>query len=521
MPGGECLADSNQAPAAPAFIGPSENIQTLTPEQTVFTLSPFEDPDPEDVHAATELEIWLAPSGALVARVWQAVVEDPAKLTRASLDDGQFEGTATALEPWTRYAVRARFLDSNGTCSSAGEWSEPLLFRTDDGSAIFFDPATVFEFELELSPETLAAIDAEARPPGCVPFVRDSHPGTLRFQGQEFQNVGVRSKGGCGSARRISGKTAFKVNLSWDDPNVPGCPEERRLHGLERFTFNNMVQDRSFIHESLAYDLYKRMGVPTPRTAYTRLLVNGELWGLYRHVESLDRRFASRWFGSKDGMLYEGTYRCDLIPANIPPDTDGVYCFSRKFGTGQCSNPTDFVLLADLINTLDQVPAGQFYPEVEQYFEYDRFLAMWAVNSVIGHWDGYEQRIINNYRVYYDETVGRWTVIPTGVDQTYQTSPPFEVDPFNVSGILASRCLQEPDCEAAFAAKLRETLAVFEAIDHTQTVQQLRDLIITHVMEDPRKEFDFSQWQGHVDDTLQFIANRPARIRQYLSDRGL
>lgn len=512
---------SNELPAAPEFLSPTGSNQFLVPEQTVFMLSPFDDADPDDVHASTELEIWLAPNGSLTAREWHAVLDDPAKLTEVTLDDGQFEGDVTELAPRTRYAIRARYSDSSGACTSAGAWSEPLVFQTDDGSGIFFEPGVIQEFEIDIPPESMAAIDAEARPPGCVPFKRDSHPGTLRFEGQEFPNVGVRSKGGCGSARQISGKMAFKINLAWDDPSAPGCPDERRLHGLQRFTFNNMVQDRSFMHDTLAYELFKRMGVPTPRTGYSRLTVNGELWGLYLHVESLDRRFSSRWFGSKDGMLYEGTYRCDLIPANIPPDTDGVYCFSRKFGTGDCSPPTDFALLADLINKIDQAAPGEFYPEVEQYFEYDRFLAMWAVNSVIGHWDGYEQRIINNYRVHYDDTVARWTVIPTGVDQTHQTSPPFEVDPFNVSGVLARRCLEEPDCEAAFAAKLREALAEFESMDYNQRVQELRDLIITHVMEDPRKEFDFNQWQGHIDDTLQFVADRPARIRQYLTDRGL
>ena len=519
--GEPCLDMANQAPAAPLIENPTANRIDVIAEQLTISLSAFSDPDESDTHAASEFEIWLAPSGAPVVRVWQATIEaadnlSTDKLTAVALADGVFDSGSTGLERWTNHIVRARYRDASGTCTAWSEWSEARAFRTDDGSSYLFEPQRIHTFHLDIPPESWDAIDAEARPPDCVPYKRNSYRGTLRFEDQVFENVGIRAKGGCGSSRHLNGKSAFKVNLSWDDPEEPGCPETRRLHGLKRFTFNNLVQDSTFMHETLGYMFYKRMGVPTPRTSYTRLYVNDQFWGMYLHVESLDRRFAARWFESNDGMMYEGTYWCDLIPDKIPPDTDGLYCFSRKFGTSACSTPSDYNLLAELIQAIDALPDGQFYPEIEQFFEFDTLLSSWAVDSIMAHWDGYEFRIMNNYRVYYDPGTSRWTLIPTGIDQTFKG----DLEPFNVDGILARRCVQEADCEKAFADKLSQAIAIFEEMSLARRSEELRAQIMEHVMEDPRKEVGYNGFMSRVDTMLQWIDDRPARMRQHLRDRG-
>ena len=516
--GQECLADANQPPQAPTIEGPISGLVGITTAQMVVSTSPFVDPDAGDTHAVSEFEIWVAAAGTPLARAWHATIADPARLTQVTLADGEFDDARSDLDPWTDYIIRARYGDSSGSCTSWSEWSQASRFRSDDGSNYFFDPTRTLTFELDIPQASYDAINAEARPPGCVPYERNSYPGTLRFEGEVFENVGIRVKGGCGSARRLDNKAALKIHLDWDDPSVDGCPVERRIHGLDRLTFNNMVQDPTYMHETMAYELYKRMGVPTPRTNYVRLYINGMYRGFYLNVESLDRRFVARRFQSKEGMMYEGTYFCDLIPSKIPPDTTGTYCFSRKFGTGTCSEPSDFQLLAELIQAIDALPAGQFYPEVEKFFEFDTFLSQWALESVLDHWDAYEFSIINNYRVYYDPATTRWTMLPTGVDQTFGNRGQ---SPFAVSGILATRCLSEPDCEAAFAARLRQAVKVFEDANLVERINELRARISDQVMEDPRKEVTFDQYNAAVDAMVQWIPTRSAYIEQQLTNRGL
>jgi len=518
------LAPDNSPPDAPSLLAPAANAVGVPSELLTLVGTAFADPDPDDVHSESEFEIWSFRDGAPLALVWTAAVADPAKLTSVTLADGEFAAgpSVTALGDWIEYGARARYRDSNAVCPSWSAWSDYVPFRSDDGSYYLFDPSRIHDIYIDLSPDSWNAINAEALPPDCVPYLRPYHPGTVRFEDQVFEGAGVRVKGGCGSARDLNGKAGFKLNLEWDDPDVAGCPPERHLYGEQRLTLNNLVQDRSFVHERLAYALHHAMGVPTPRTAHIRVHVNGELWGLYLNVETIDRRFLRRWFDSNQGMLYEGTYWCDLIQENVPPTLDDTYCLSRKFKGGPCTtpepdtDPADYTLLRELVAKIDALPPGGFYPEVEAFFDFDTLLSSWAVHAIVAHWDGYEFEIVNNYRVYHDPSTDRWTIIPTGLDQTFDQ----DMGIWEAQGRLAVRCLEEPECEAAYAARVHQALDAFTQLDLSSRALEIRDQISNDVAQDPRKEVGYDQFLSRVEETRQWIARRPNDILQMLAQRG-
>ena len=123
------------------------------------------------------------------------------------------------------------------------------------------------------------------------------------MRGLEQGNSG-RSTWGSGSRaarsfRPLTGKAAFKVKF---DKFV----EEPALPGLEKMTLNNMVQDPSMIHETLAYEAFRAAGVPAPRTGYAFVTVNGEDYGLYLDIESLDEVSLPHWFASTKAPLRGG-----------------------------------------------------------------------------------------------------------------------------------------------------------------------------------------------------------------------
>lgn len=474
-------------------------------------------------HAATEMEIWRVAADEPIERVWSAHLEAPRELTRAALADGAYEGSAGlagALPGWTEHAVRIRY---RSACGAWSEWSADRRFRSDDGSSYLFDPEVVRVVELEIPPDSYAAIDAQAV--GPWPYVpdRDYYTGTLRFEGETFEGVGIRVKGGCGSSRHLDGKAGFKINLGWDDPAVDGCPEERRLYGQKHLTLNNAVQDPSFEREYLGYMLYRAFGLPAPRTAWVRLKVNGEDWGLYVHVESFDRRFLARWFASKDGMMYEGGPFCDLVPEQVPP-TGGEECFDQEFSTDACDqaeageDPTDWSLLAELAGQIAALPEGGFYREADAFLDTDEFLGSFAVTAVIADWDGYEYGNINNYRVYHDPATDRWALIQSGIDNSFDSQPAFDFWP--VTAVLAQRCLAEEDCAAAFADKVRAAADLFEQLDLAAEAARVHTRIWPDITSDPRKEVSNEQSQAAHDSLLTWIAARPAAVRATLAAHG-
>ncbi len=404
-----------------------------------------------------------------------------------------------------------------------------------DPGAYLFEPALVHDYYLEIPEASWEGIDAQAMPTGCealadpnlmgpydITAPRRYYTGTLRFEDQVFEGVGIRTKGSCGSSRTLYGKPSFKVSLAWDDPDVPGCPIERRLHGLKSLTFNNAVQDWSYVRERLGYALYAAMGVPAPRLAHARLFVNGELFGVYVHLETINRQFLKRWFSSNDGMMYEASYVCDLVPDFIPEGDGESICWQREFDSDACdtptldADPTDWSLLRQLADDLATLEEGSFYPEVEAFIDFDTFLSAWAVDSVIAHWDGYPFWMQNNYRVYHDPSSGRFTLLPSGIDQTFKQ----DQNPWRVGGLLSYRCKIDPECDAAFARKLDAAVATFEALRLGDEAAERFDLIADHVRNDPRREHSYADFVAAHDFLQQFLDERPARVRTLLQERG-
>lgn len=526
IPEGE---DLEPAPA-PAIVAPSAGRLDIDQDTVVFEATL---PAAEVTHLETQAEIWRIGGGMPVLRVWTATIE-PDPMTEApisptfTIEDGTFEGISetSGLLDWEDYGVRVRHrvLGAGEGCSHWSEWSELREFRTDDGSTFLFDDSQILDVALTIGPESFAAINAEARPPGCVPYSRNYYTADAVIDGIEYLGVGLRAKGGCGSARNLDAKAAFKVNLSWDDPAVPGCPDTRRVYGTKRLTLNNMVQDRSFVHERLGYYFYKLMGVPTPRVANVRLAVNGEPWGLYLNVESIDRRMLSRWYESNGGMLYEGTYFCDLVPANVPAEEDNdSMCLSRKFKDDICDgnpdpgdDPLTYAPLRDFVAAVEALPDGEFYPAITELVDFELFLSLWAADSILGHWDGYVIQVVNNYRIYHHPISDNWSIIPTGIDQTFDR----DTNPFAPTGLLAVRCLAEPDCAEAFAERLSEGVDIFESADLAAMVESIHAQIAAEVAADPRKPGTVAEYDNARAATVDFINRRPAEIRTYLTDNG-
>lgn len=512
---------TNLPPLAPSILEPVAGRVDVVADALVIEVSAFADADAVGNGSVLEVEIWRERDGELDERAWSAEAMGSTTLTLA---DGVFDPDyAAGLTDWDDYLVRARYADGNDVCAAMGEWSDSLGFRTDDGSTALFDDSIVRDFYIDIGPESWNAIDDEAYPPGCVPYNRNYYTGTMRFEDQVFEGVGVKIKGGCGSSRGLDAKASFKVNLEWDDPDVDGCPESRRLMGEKSFSFHNGVQDESASHERLGYAMFRELGIPAPRAASIRLFVNDDLWGVYTHVETIDRRFLDRWFDSREGALYEGTYWCELEPGNVPVDPDDdSRCLTREFTPDACSqpdpdgDPLDYTRLQELVEQIGALQGRSFYPEVEQFFHYDRFLTTWAIESVISHWDNYAFSIRNNYRVYHDPSTGLWTLISTGIDQTFSG----DEDPWGVDGVLAEMCIAQPECEAAFAAKLAEVNDAFEAFGYAERAEAIFDQLSPHVEEDPRREYGFGTFVQRHDEIQSYVADRPDRIRQYLESRG-
>jgi spore coat protein CotH len=298
----------------------------------------------------------------------------------------------------------------------------------------------------------------------------------------------VRLKGQLGSKRAFNEKPAFKIDVE----------KGQDVLGFDNLTLNNMVQDSTMLHETLGYRVYADAGVPVPETTYIWLTVNGEPYGLYLLVESIDRRFLKRRFGDGSGMLYEGAYGSDLNPG----DED-------KFELDEGKDPGR-AGLRRLIRAVAAQSDDVFYGD-SALVDTRAFLAMMAVQVLINDWDNYYRS--NNYRIYWNPSAHRWVFIPTGIDQTF-THHKTEI--FGATGTLFRRCMKSDRCTRDYKAAVRDAAARFERLDLTGTLDRVWSVIGGRAESDPRKPYNAEAMNAARAQLRQFIETRAEEVRSDL-----
>lgn len=126
--------------------------------------------------------------------------------------------------------------------------------------------------------------------------------GNITINGETFYNVGIRPKGNSSLKMVASDDTTDRYSLKIDfGKYVDG----QTYHGLEKLVLNNMISDTTYMKEYLSYDLYELLGVATPEYSYSNIKLNGEDWGLYLAVETIEERFLEKQYGTSEGNLYK------------------------------------------------------------------------------------------------------------------------------------------------------------------------------------------------------------------------
>jgi spore coat protein CotH len=140
-----------------------------------------------------------------------------------------------------------------------------------DDTAALYDPSTVVIIDLTLPPGEEAKLEATPTEyvKGTVSMTKSSDGTPAGEEPTPFvaeRPVEVRLKGSeGGSFRKLTEKAAFKLKFK----------AVNAVFGLRKMTLNNMVQDPSMVHETLAYAAFRATGVPASRTGFAYLRVNG------------------------------------------------------------------------------------------------------------------------------------------------------------------------------------------------------------------------------------------------------
>jgi CotH protein len=374
-----------------------------------------------------------------------------------------------------------------------------------DPAASMYTPGTIVAIDLTLPPASVAALEAD--PEGDYvegTFSLAATDGTPKGIGGFSQplTVGIRLKGGTGSFRELKDeKAAFKIKFNF----VKG----QKFLGLKKLTLNNMVQDPSMVHETMAYEVFRSLGVPSPRTGYAYVRVNGADYGVYLNLETFDDVFLPRWFGSTRHL-----YEADKPGVDVSPGGAGEF----EVDEGDEGDRTDLEALIAAANS----GSGDWSDGMAAVADLPEMAKMWAVERYIGHWDGYagvaDAFRPNNYYLHSEDVgpgAGRFQMLPWGADQTWDARVEFDE---SAGGLLFNHCLADSDCFGLYEEDLRDTYASTAALDLDTAARCTAERLAPwQAMEDEgRREYDSAEIAEGVAEGRQFIADRPQELAAWL-----
>jgi spore coat protein H len=385
--------------------------------------------------------------------------------------------------------------DGDADCKDVDCIQQPIC----DTGKVLFDEAVLHTVELSVDAANLV---------GLTPGNETRVSANLIFDGNPVDNVGIRIKGFIGSVQDINGKPGFSVKLN---EFVPG----QDLFGVKKFTFDNSIQDPSFLSEHIGYELWRRAGVPAQRTSYARLTFNGTYYGVYVVNESVNANFLARNFDGGEGNLYEGVFGIDVL------DVDTIDIDTNE----DINDRSDLQALADIIVN---VPDNQFVAAVSEVIDLDAFLRYWAIEALTYHWDGYAEFGTfgccspNNYYIYHEPTLDKIFFLPHGIDQLFQDISVNVMNPPSPGASLATRLFAISEARVRYAAAIREVLAsAWDADVLGARLEAALSLIQSSVLEaDHNPNFNSNDFLPSVQRVRDYLQQRPQIAEQQLIDAG-
>ena len=265
-------------------------------------------------------------------------------------------------------------------------------------------------------------------------------PAEVFYQGKEWYRVGVRFKGNSSLAstwRSGNMKLSFKLDFDEFEDDYPQI-DNQRFYGFKKLSLKNNFNDKSFLREKVAGDIFMNAGLASSHTAfYTVYVDHGDgpvYFGLYTLVEEVDDTVIDTQFADNDGNLYKP----DGNGASFASGTfsESVFVKETNEDKGDWSDIQNlFTMLHASNRTTD---AAAWRANLETVLDTDVFLKYLAVNTVIQNWDTYG-RMTHNYYLYNNPDNNLLTWIPWDNNEALQTGNMGGSLPLNFSGLSSSQ----------------------------------------------------------------------------------
>jgi len=334
--------------------------------------------------------------------------------------------------------------------------------------------------------------------------------------GITYDSVGVRFKGNS-SYHPDRVKNPFNIKIDY--------VRNQDVYGVKKLKLSNMFKDPSCIREVLSYEILRNY-IPASKANFVFLYINGNIHGLYTNVESVDKDFVGKYFGSDNKSFF----KCDPITITGTPEPppagclpvvgiaspliimgDDSICYEQSY---EIKSDCGWTNLQNLIVELDENPVN-----VYQVLNIDRVLWMLVFNNIFVNLDSYTGAG-HNYYIYEDEHDRFQTIIwdlneNFGVFKNGGQGPPLNLDQMihlstkwnhtNPNRPLISKLLSIPEYWNKYYAHYRTIYKDFLVNDAMKIrAVELQQLIDTCVYNDPNLLYSYQDFLIALNQNIGF-----------------
>lgn len=290
----------------------------------------------------------------------------------------------------------------------------------------------------------------------------------VSIDGVDIDSVGVRQKG------FFSNWGAFGSNkkpLKLDFKEF----KDHKFDGLKKINLANGFKDPSMMRDVMAYKVFREMGLKAPRTAYAKVYLNDQYWGLYIMVEQIDSEFLEDHYGQPDGNLY----KC-IDNTSLKYQGNNWSSYSDEFALKTNEDINDNSRFIDLVKKINQTPDAQFKDSLDAIFETSDYLAILACDVLMYNWDSYYEHGRNFY-MYLNPHDNKFEWIPWDYNLAFSES---------ATNIILS--YNDPQDEKPL-------------VKRTQENQEYRQWYFQRICHILLNRFNLSYLEEYIDNTAELI----------------
>lgn len=365
----------------------------------------------------------------------------------------------------------------------------PLYSQTDSSDLLFKD-LTVYTYELDFySPNWEQELEDNYE-------IEEYIPAKLIYGDITLDSIGVRYKGNSSYMMSSSGpKKPYKFKF---DKYI----DDQTFFDLKKLNFSNCAKDPTFMREVIGYEVARRYDI-APRTAFAKIIVEGELIGLYVQVEQVDKTFLEKHFESNDFNLFKAAD--DGGSLQYYDNNQSSYYNEYELKTNETLN--DWSAFVDMISILSNSSDINFASEISNHLNIENTIKHLAFCQVFSHYDSYLGSGRNFY-FYDDSTSGQFNMIPWDLNEVFGnysnnwnviTSDIVNISNFNQRP-LTRRIIEDDSLKQIYLGYINDMITgpfSFDSISNR--IDELQLFLDSLVYEDPNKLYTYNNFITNID----------------------